>query len=168
MKVPVHRGATLDTRTIAVTEGANGQAGSLLETVFRISKSMRCLTGLALGEFGLFIGQDEMLLALDGSTPLSVSTLSKALDVRPSTVSKMADRLQERELVTRTKDADDKRLSYITITETGLELRKKVLDIHRRLEADFAKFYGPDGSVAIGEALERVDALIRGSRAPLL
>jgi DNA-binding MarR family transcriptional regulator len=166
--VPVHRGGSLDRRTIAVTDGAAGQPGSLLETVFSISKSMRCLTGLALGEFGLFSGQDEMLLALHGSAPLSVSTLSKVLGVRPSTVSKMADRLQERELVTRTKDADDKRLSYITITETGLELRKNVLDIHRRLEADFVRYYGHAGSVAIDEALRTVEGLVRGSRAPLL
>jgi DNA-binding MarR family transcriptional regulator len=129
---------------------------------------MRCLTGLALGEFDLFNGQDEMLLALNGSTPLSVSTLSKVLGVSPSTVSKMADRLQEKGLVIRTKNADDKRLSYIGITEAGLELREKVFEIHRRLEADFVKLYGPAGSVAIGEALERVEALIRGSRAPLL
>jgi DNA-binding MarR family transcriptional regulator len=165
--VPVHRGSILDRRTIAVTDGAAGQAGSLLETVFSISKSMRCLTGLALGEFGLFSGQDEMLLALDGSTPLSVTTLSKVLGVRPSTVSKMADRLQERRLVIRTK-GDDKRVSYIAITETGLELRKKVLGLHQRLEADFIKSYGHAGSIAIDKALETVEGLVRGSRAPLI
>jgi DNA-binding MarR family transcriptional regulator len=104
-----------------------------------ISKSVRGLSGYMLAEVGLHPGQDAMILALASGTSLSVTELADALGVRPSTVSKMADRLLKCGYLLRKRDETDKRTTSISLTPEGLALREKLLALHARLEPNSSK-----------------------------
>ena len=92
----------LDPQAARKAAHSEPEDAKLVAVLLSISKSTRALVGLKLNEVGFHNGQDELLLALDTSTPISVSKLAGELNVRPSTVSKMLDRLIDARTVERT------------------------------------------------------------------
>jgi DNA-binding MarR family transcriptional regulator len=62
------------------------------------------------------------LLAIKEDAPLTNSKLAKKVYLSPSTVVGIVDRLEEKGLVCRKRDKKDRRLVYISTTETGEEL----------------------------------------------
>jgi DNA-binding MarR family transcriptional regulator len=151
----------LDITEIATKHGADVLVGgsAILERLFTISKALRGLLGIRLAEIGLHPGQDEMLLAF-GPRPLSVKTIAQALGVRPSTVSKMVDRLADRGYVVREPDYVDRRMRSISITPLGVEARSNVLALYARLEAEFVKAFDSEGAAGIRTALADTEDLL--------
>lgn len=68
----------------------------LVRALLSISKSTRAFLALLLSDIGLHLGQDQLIACLRHGEPMSVSTLADRIAVRPSTVSKMLDRLVEK------------------------------------------------------------------------
>lgn len=62
------------------------------------------------------------LLALKEDGPLTSAKLAKMVYLSPSTVVGIIDRLEEKKLVTRTRDSRDRRLVHISITASGEQL----------------------------------------------
>ena len=108
----------------AQTHQAND--GSLLTTALSSAQSLRALIGLKLAPLGLAAGQDRLLLALGVRDRMSVSVLADLLNVRPSTVSKMIDRLAGRGLTVRSYDDIDARLTYVGLTDDGRAMCRKL------------------------------------------
>lgn len=114
-------------------------AESILPTLIAVAKSTRALLGIKLGDVGFHNGQDEFLLALDDGVLICVSDLSERLAVRPSTVSKMMDRLAERRLVERVADKEDSRRTMVRITPAGIAAKAIVQEVHDWVETDVTK-----------------------------
>ncbi|KQT52477.1 MULTISPECIES: MarR family winged helix-turn-helix transcriptional regulator [unclassified Aureimonas] len=110
----------------------------IVPTLILISKSMRALHGIKLASLGFHNGQDELLLVLD-ETGMTTSALADELCVRPSTVSKMMDRLTEKGLVCREDDPRDKRRTIVRITPAGKEVCKQLAAARRELEDDLRR-----------------------------
>jgi DNA-binding MarR family transcriptional regulator len=70
---------------------------------------------------------------------IAVSALAAALGVRPSTVSKMLDRLADKGLVERHHDVRDGRLTVVGLTKSGIEAQAEI----RRLWADVCRQVAP-------------------------
>lgn len=142
--------------------GANPPDGNLLiQTIFSISKMHRQLSGCALADLGLFPGQDTMLLALDDSVSLTISDLATTLAVRPSTISKMVDRLENRGYVHRYRNQDDARTTMVQVTREGADIRAQVISQHQKLEAEFTKVLTLDGSAKVRVALEVLEGILK-------
>lgn len=127
------------------------QAGErTLEALLSIAKTTRAIYGLKLGANGFHNGQDELLLAID-ATGLPVNVIAEQLMVRPSTVSKMLDRLMEKGLVERCIDVQDGRRTIIRLTRAGTTARSGLIDLRKAVDAELAKAlnFGSKGS---GEA----------------
>ncbi len=77
--------------------------------------------------------------------------LADRLSVRPSTVSKMLDRLIDKGLVARTSNIRDARQTMVQLTPTGEEAQVAIRDIWQRLEDDLSSSI-PSGNLA---ALDR-------------
>jgi DNA-binding MarR family transcriptional regulator len=111
--------------------------GELAENLVTLSKRLRALFGIALAETDFHNGQDHMLMVLVPGTDIPVSALAMELDVRPSTVSKMVDRLAERGLVARVPDLRDSRKTLVRLTAEGVSAQAKIrtlwADVGRRL-----------------------------------
>ncbi|WP_061937324.1 MarR family winged helix-turn-helix transcriptional regulator [Aureimonas sp. AU22] len=132
----------------------------LTALLLSISKKTRAIMGLKLVELGLHNGQDELLLAVRGGQPLHVSLVAKQLNVRPSTVSKMLDRLIKKGLVARISDKNDGRRTFVQITASGQVLCNEVLALHQSFEHILTEKLVGDPAV-LTHALSETEELLR-------
>ena len=131
--------------------------GSLMS----ISKSTRALTALLLNEIGLHAGQDQLLAALNMKKSISVCDVSSVLNVRPSTVSKMVDRLVVRGYIERGADKGDARRTVLRLTAEGESKRQEIHAIWRRLEDSLSRSDGTICDAEIATALHTMDSMLR-------
>lgn len=90
-----------------------------LDIVQSTARMMKTLLARRLYEFGLYAGQDRIILLLaikDGQSP---SSLAKKLGVKPPTVTKTIARLQEQGFVTKRGSHKDQRQLHVFLTKDG-------------------------------------------------
>lgn len=129
-----HKAASMSPASRAHTHQANDD--SLLTVALSSAQSLRALMGLKLAPLGLAAGQDRLLLAFGERDRMSVSVLADTLNVRPSTVSKMIDRLVGRGLTVRLHDDIDARLTYVGLTDAGRAMFRKLRVLCEVIEND--------------------------------
>jgi DNA-binding MarR family transcriptional regulator len=86
---------------------------------------------------GLTHPQYLAMLALWEHGTLSVKALGELLQLEPATVSPLVKRLEQSELVTRSRSTSDERLIDVTLTAQGRELRRKALKVPSTMLARF-------------------------------
>ena len=126
-----------------------------------ISKSTRAFIALLLAEIDLHPGQDQLLDRLEHGSSVSVSELAEQLAVRPSTVSKMLDRLIQKGLVIRVASHGDARRTMVELTDAGDKVRRSVHQLWQRLETDLHGAIPNGEAPEVEAALKRMDALLR-------
>ncbi|KQT47577.1 hypothetical protein ASG43_10900 [Aureimonas sp. Leaf454] len=120
----------------------------LVPALLSIAKSTRAMHGLKLAECGFSNGQDELLLAIPEGG-LAVNELADRLMVRPSTVSKMTDRLIEKGLIRRIADGSDGRRTIVRITASGIRARARLIQARSDLDDDLTKPLGEEACAAL-------------------
>ena len=65
----------------------------------------------------------------EGRVPLSVKGIATVLQLDSATLSPMLKRLDALGLISRTRSVTDERSTHVTLTEAGLALRRRALDI---------------------------------------
>ena len=78
--------------------------------------------------YGLTGPQSAVLRNLFNNGPLSSADLSRLMYVTPSNITGIIDRLEKKQLVERIKKEGDRRITLITLTETGDNLSKTLPD----------------------------------------
>jgi DNA-binding MarR family transcriptional regulator len=78
---------------------------------------------------GLTHPQYLVMLALWGDEPLSVTELSRMLELDAATLSRLLKRLEAAGLVSRDRNPDDERSLAIGLTPQGRELRTRALQV---------------------------------------
>lgn len=78
---------------------------------------------------GLTHPQYLVMLALWGDEPLSVTELSRVLELDAATLSRLLKRLEAAGLVRRDRNPDDERSLAIGLTPRGRELRTRALEV---------------------------------------
>ena len=73
----------------------------------------------------------NVLIVLNAEGPLTMRGLSEALDVSQASATGIVDRMEQRALVTRERDAGDRRLVRVLPSETGRRLIEGVADQRR-------------------------------------
>ena len=76
------------------------------------------------GDTGISAHQGSILDHLDTVAPMSLTELAQHMGVTPSTMSLHVDRLEASRLVTRTKDAADKRRVLLLLTAAGQRVKR--------------------------------------------
>lgn len=77
--------------------------------------------------------QFRALVVLTGSVPVTVGDLAQALDIHPSTATRMCDRLERKLLVRRfPAGSSDRRETTISLTARGRRLVERVTERRRR------------------------------------
>lgn len=100
----------------------------LRKTSFSIFKYGRRI----INQYELSKSQFDIIVDIYFSSPKSLKALCKALDLAPSTVSEMLDRMEKKNLILKRKDKKDKRKIKIDITEEADRIIREVID--RRVE----------------------------------
>ncbi|MFJ2651987.1 MarR family winged helix-turn-helix transcriptional regulator [Streptomyces sp. NPDC087420] len=100
----------------------------------RIARLHRIAAGKLLQRTGLYPGQEFLMMHLWNEGPVRQAELIKAMDVDPSTVTKMLQRLDQAGYVTRTPDPLDRRAVLVESTRDSCALRSEVKDAWGELE----------------------------------
>lgn len=105
-------------------------------------------------------------------TPCTVSTLASTLDVTPSAITGMLDRMADQGFVTRTRDTNDRRLVYVALTKAGQDILNSLLHMRQRVIEHCLTQLDREALAAFMDTLEAlgtiaqtldVDALIESS-----
>jgi DNA-binding MarR family transcriptional regulator len=90
------------------------------------------IMALELSRYGITLPQ-ALVIDVIKESPKTMGELSKALDLSYSTISGIVDRLERSQIVTRTRDENDRRIVWVSFT-SDLEVLKKTYPI---LEEDY-------------------------------
>jgi DNA-binding MarR family transcriptional regulator len=93
------------------------------------SRSVLALYRPLLEAMGLTHPQYLVMLALWGSSPLSVKEIGTLLQLDSATLSPLLKRLEVGGYVTRTRSRDDERLVLVDLTDSGRRLRQDALRV---------------------------------------
>ena len=91
----------------------------------------------SLKEHGLAEPQYNVLRVLRGfrsEAPLSISFIKERMLDKDSDVSRIVDRLVQKELANRTENPEDRRQKSVNITETGLALLDKMFNCEQKAD----------------------------------
>ena len=89
---------------------------------------------MLLDEIGIYHGQPPMLFALNKKDGQSQRELSEILDIKPSTITVMLNRMEKTNLVRREQDTKDQRVSRVYLTDKGKETCEKSKKIIKKIE----------------------------------
>lgn len=137
-----------------------GPEAELVPLLLSIAKSTRALMGLKLAEHDFHNGQDELLLALEKNTLFSVSDIAEQLSVRPSTISKMLDRVIAKGLAERVGSTTDARKTMVQITPAGLEARSELMQLREEIEVQLRGSLTIDDEVSL-RSLESLATVLK-------
>lgn len=84
-------------------------------------------------QLGLTPGQVFMLFLIRKESGCSVSKLAEKMEVAPSAITVMLDRLESHGYVSRTRDKADRRVVVIGLTKAGEEKLDFVMDIRKKI-----------------------------------
>ena len=93
------------------------------------SRSVLAVYRPLLEAMGLTHPQYLVMLALWGSSPLSVKEIGTLLQLDSATLSPLLKRLEASGYVTRTRSRDDERLVLVDLTDSGRRLREDALRV---------------------------------------
>lgn len=108
--------------------------GPVSLAVSRLARLHRLAAGRLLKGLGLYPGQEFLLMHLWDTGAVRQAELIKAMDLDPSTVTKMLQRLEQTGHVRRRPDPDDRRAVLVEATEKSCALRTEVRDAWSGLE----------------------------------
>ncbi|KAF1043200.1 MAG: HTH-type transcriptional regulator MhqR [Herbaspirillum frisingense] len=88
--------------------------------------------------------------------------LADALAIERYNLTRLIDRLEQEELVVRSRSAEDGRAAFVTITDAGKALRKKMWKVYQAAVAEnFLSQFKESERGAIAAALDRAAAMAR-------
>ncbi len=102
------------------------------QVCFALAAASRSVIGLyrpVLAPLGLTHPQYLVMLALWERSPRTVSDIGTALFLEPATLSPLLKRLESAGLITRRRSASDERALAVELTDAGVELRRKALEV---------------------------------------
>lgn len=97
----------------------------------------------------------NVLMVLSEDGPVSMRTLAEALDVSQASATGIVDRMEQRGLVERQRDEDDRRVIRVALTDGGRQLIAGIASERR----------GHLAALLDGLTDEDLDGLLRGTRA---
>ena len=97
--------------------------------------------------------QFRALVVISSRPETTVSDLASALDIHPTTATRLVDRLVRKRLVRRTELAEDRRVTRLHLTASGHRLVRRVTDRRSQHLADIARRMPSDTLSKVTEAL---------------
>lgn len=127
-----------------------------LNIVQSTARMMKTLLARRLYEFGLYAGQDRIILLLalkDGQSP---SNLAKKLGVKPPTVTKTIARLQQQGFVTKRGSHKDQRQLHVFLTKDGHKVANLIKSAIAATEREITDGFDEQEHLMLFTLLERL------------
>jgi DNA-binding MarR family transcriptional regulator len=139
------------------------QAEELNAAIRRLAISHRSRAAALLGELGLSIGQEVLLLELARTGPRTQAQLAAAARCEPPTITMAVRKLEAAGLVSRAPSAVDARAIVVSVTAHGEEL----LPALRTTWQDLAEQTVAEvGGLSVEQIIDALDRLARGLARP--
>jgi MarR family transcriptional regulator, 2-MHQ and catechol-resistance regulon repressor len=125
----------LSTKTLPSTDAFGSLLGAYATLSRELSASLVATHGLTINDYGCLL-----LLSRAGEQGMRRIDLATQLQLSPSGITRLLDRLEDQGFVGKGECKEDARVSYAILTEAGLEKLKEaapdhIADIDRRLRA---------------------------------
>lgn len=127
-----------------------------LNIVQSTARMIKTLLARRLYEFGLYAGQDRIILLLalkDGQSP---SNLAKKLGVKPPTVTKTIARLQQQGFVTKRGSHKDQRQLHVFLTKDGHKVANLIKSAIAATEREITDGFDEQEHLMLFTLLERL------------
>src|SRR5579859_3718422 len=170
--------AKYDEHTVTIVRGADGgrvEPGTLdeprtldeevLDLMFQVLGLLKHHFQTAIADMGLSPQQAHALRALDPTRPVPMRELAAGLMCDASTVTGIVDRLEDRGLVERRPDPDDRRVKGLVVTPAGIEMRDRIRKEVLR-HAPHLAVLSPDERIQLRDQLKRVVEANTGASVP--
>lgn len=109
-----------------------------------------------LEEIGLYPGQPRVLHALWRKDGLSQKEIGIQLNIKPSTVTVMINRMEKAELVKRIQDPEDLRVSKIYLEQKAINLKDRVKEVTRSVNNETFAGFTEQEKELMGKFLNRM------------
>ncbi len=131
------------------------QERELIDAVLSASRALVAVAARSLAscETEITLPQYRALVVLSARGPQRVADLAEALDVLPSTATRMCDRLVAKQLLRRTRSPQDRRSVKVAVTADGRQLVDRISETRRRELQRILSQLPPAGRPAVVEAL---------------
>ncbi|OAR26410.1 MarR family transcriptional regulator [Streptomyces sp. ERV7] len=137
-------------------EAARG--GPISHAVSRVARLHRVAAGRLLRTTGLYAGQEILMMHLWDAGAVRQSELIRVLELDPSTVTKMLQRLEQSGQVRRRPDPTDRRASLVEATEASCALHDEVEAAWCDLEEKTLAGLTPRERTELARLLAKVEA----------
>lgn len=134
------------------------RGGPVSTSIARVARLHRIAAGKLLKDAGLYPGQELMMMHLWESGAVRQSELVKMVELDPSTVTKMLQRLEQAGHVRRRPDPADRRAVLVEATDDDNGLMGAVEAAWTKLEQHTLAGLDPDERAQLGRLLSRVEA----------
>ncbi|MFD9791671.1 MarR family winged helix-turn-helix transcriptional regulator [Streptomyces sp. NPDC059070] len=148
---------TACTEGLSRTPGA-ARGGPVSHAVSRVARLHRLAAGRALRATGLYPGQEILMMHLWDAGAVRQSELIRVMELDPSTVTKMLQRLEQSGHVRRRPDPADRRASLVEATPAGQALRHEVEAAWCGLEDTTLAGLDPAERALLSGLLEKLEA----------
>ena len=134
--------STVESGRTDTTSGPVDRAALTAEMIaqFRlVLRELKCLGSQRLLRRGVSMSNLHVMSMLERHGAMTMSGIADALDVSMSSATGVVDRMEERGLVERIRDGDDRRVVHVGLTETG---RSVLSDLEVFQSDAFARILG--------------------------
>ncbi len=112
---------------------------------------------------GLTQEQCRAILQLSRHEGIQQVQLAELLEIKPITLARLLDKLQENGLIERRRDPDDRRAFRLYLTRSAHPLLKKILAIGAATRADANRYIAPAELETVYSVLSRLKANLVGA-----
>ncbi len=128
---------------------------NLYFTTFAFSREVHSIAERAFSEIGITPSDAYLLMNVNAKPKIQPTELSERILLAPSTITRMVEKLEKRNLVQRSSYS---KYTYITATEKGVELNDRIMETWVKIDDTYRAVFGEDFQKVIQNnefALER-------------
>lgn len=112
-------------------------------------------------ELGVSADEGHLLSYLESYSPAPIYELQRVFGHRPSTLTGLIDRLEQRRLVRRERNPEDGRSFLISLTDSGLELAGRVSGMVKQFEANVLTGVNEGALAGFREVIDAIGGVAR-------
>jgi DNA-binding MarR family transcriptional regulator len=122
--------------SLALFPGVDPETEGIIDRIHKVSKHVRRLTERTVTRFGLNVGEFHTLLKLRVAQGqrATAGDLAELLDLSTGAMTNRLDGLEERGLITRERDASDRRSVLVSLTTEGEEVLIRAVESEAKEE----------------------------------
>ena len=134
----------------------NADSDGINDLVREMCKLHYSRARILLNSIGLHRGQPPVLRALQAQEGLSHSQLATRLRIKPSTVTRMIQRMERAGFVERRQDSQDERVRRVYLTRSGRATGELLGQVDRQLEEEASRGLSPEERALLSRILSRI------------